>query len=498
MGQNGNEASKPSNRRWVTTGRATVKSGFPWCLALLLGLWGCGEREPVVAEFGPYRITLAEFRLAYLNVIKQPNTFDSPELREQFLDELIRRRLLAEEARRLGLDRDERIRLRVEAYRNKCLREAHYNSVIRPRVRVNERQLREVFRFLREKRRLKHLFAETRSGADSLYHLLQQGVPFDTLARHVFRDSLLAHSGGDLGWVTWDQLDYDVAMTAFRLPLNTFSKPVKSQYGYHILMVTGYETTPIITETDYQQRRDKVRYLLEFKIGDKLAAEYIEKLMAGRRIQVNPGLLKFVGDQLAATIHRKPTPLEELMGKGLKESEIGQLELSLWDVRNQTLATLDGEPITVGQFISALAYVPRDAILRGYKTALDFVLRDFAITRDAIRMGLDRSVEVRRKVRLYEDYLLKVKMTRKLVRELKVSDSEVRHFYQAHREDLYRNLPFDSVKSVVRKRVLQEKRLKLLPEHAALLTRGMTVRKYPEVIHRFYQRVYRKEGVATD
>jgi len=89
-------------------------------------------------------------------------------------------------------------------------------------------------------------------------------------------------------------------------------------------------------------------------------------------------------------------------------------------------------------------------------------------------------------------------MTRKLVRELEVSDPEVRHFYEAHREDLYRNLPFDSVKSAVRKRVLQEKRLKLLPEHVALLTRGMTVRKYPEVIHRFYQRVYRKEEVATD
>ncbi|MDZ7373896.1 MAG: peptidylprolyl isomerase [candidate division KSB1 bacterium] len=456
----------------------------------------CGKGDPVVAEFGRHKITLAEFRIAYLNLLKEPNTFDSPRLREEFLDELIRRRLLAEEARRLGLDRDERLRLRTEAFRDRCAREAHYARVIRPRVRTDERSLREIYQYFRERRRLKHLFAETRAQADSLYAALQRGVPFDSLARVVFRDSILSRNGGDLGWVTWDQLDYDLAMTAFRLPLNVYSPPVPSQFGYHILMVTGYERVPIVTETEYQMRRPRIKALAEYKIGDKLAAEYIRNLMARKKIQVNPQLLQFVGSKLTPLVRRQPSTLEFLQGKGLDEEEIGQAALSLWDVRHETLATVDGEPMTVAWFVNSLAYVPRDALNRSYKTALDFALRDFAITQEAKKMGLDRSLEVRRKVRLYEDYVLKVMMTRKLVREVSVSEAEMRDYYERRRADLFRSVPFDSVRTLIRDRLLDEKRRRLLPEHLQQLAQGMAIRKHPEILHRYYERLYReKEGV---
>jgi parvulin-like peptidyl-prolyl isomerase len=464
---------------------------------LMAGGWlllaGCSRKDPVVAEFGRHRITLAEFRLAYLNLIKQPNTFDSPKLREEFLDELIRRRLLAEEARRMGLDRDERLQLRIQAYRAKCLREAHFEAVIRPKVHTDERTLREAYQYFREKRRIKHLFAQTKSRADSLYRQLERGVPFDSLARVVFRDTVLARNGGDLGWVSWDQLDYDMAMTAFRLPLNQYSRPVRSQFGYHIVMVTGYEKAPIVTEAEYQNSRQKIKYLVEYKIGDKLASEYLDRLMRRKRIQVNPRLLEFVGSKLAPVVRRPPSALDELQGRGLEEREISQVELSLWDARHEVLATVDGEPMTVGEFISSLAYVPRDALFRSYKTALDFALRDFAVTQEARRMGLERHPEVKRKVRLYEEYLLKVAMTRRLVRDVSVGDKEIEEYYESRKADLFRSVPLDSVRAYIRDRLMDEKRAQLLPQYVASLTRGMVIRKHPEVIHEYYRSVYRKE-----
>ena len=465
-------------------------SGLFWAVWMLaagfLFFTGCGKEEPVVARFGKDRITLEEFRIAYLNLIKQPNTFDSPKLREDFLDELIRRRILAEEARRRGLDRDERLQLRLDAYRNKCLREAHYERVIRPRVRITETQLRQTYRSLREKRRIRHLFARTRAAADSLYRLLRQGRSFEELARDVFPDTLLARHGGDLGWITWDQLDYDLAVTAFSLPLNGISEPVKSQFGYHILQVTGIKRNPLITETEFQARRGRVRDLLEYKIGDKLAGEYIERLMSGRKIRVNPRLLQFVGRKLGAALHRKPTPMDRLLNRGLSDPEVQTVQRTLWDIRNEVLATVDGQPVTVGQFVSGLRYVPYDAVYSSYKTALDFVLRDVALTREARRMGLGRLRSVREKVRLYEDYLLKVKLVRRLSRGVRVSDEEVRRFYEKRRADLFKNAPLDSVRGFIRQRLLEEKRLRIVPDLVAKLTEGMRIQKFPEVIHRYY------------
>ncbi|MDP3682366.1 MAG: hypothetical protein Q8S01_00395, partial [Ignavibacteria bacterium] len=48
--------------------------------------------DPVVAKFGESQITLGEYRIAYLQLIKNPRVFDSKELRENFLDQMIQQR----------------------------------------------------------------------------------------------------------------------------------------------------------------------------------------------------------------------------------------------------------------------------------------------------------------------------------------------------------------------------------------------------------------------
>lgn len=174
--------------------------------------------DQVVAKFGKYRITLDEYKIAYLNVIKNPKVFDSKKLREEFLDEMIINRLLADEARQRKYDEAELFKYKTESYRNKCLRDSHFEKVIKPRVNVSEKDVEEAYLFTQEERRVSHLFAETKEKADSLYNLLKAGKNFESLAKEIFKDTSIANKGGDLGWVYWDQMDHDLSMAAFRLP----------------------------------------------------------------------------------------------------------------------------------------------------------------------------------------------------------------------------------------------------------------------------------------
>lgn len=451
--------------------------------------FNCSKEEAVVAKFGKHKITLTQFRTAYIDIIKQPTVFDSKKLREEFVDELIQRRLLAEQAEKMGLGNDERLQYRIEAYRDKCLRNAHFEQVIKPDIHTTEDETEQTYLYTQEQRQIRHLFTETKEQAEALYQRLEQGVAFEDLAAIVFNDSALAQSSGDLGWVQWEQLEYDLAMAAFKQPLHEYSKPIKSQFGYHIIQVINFKKNPMITRQQYELHRNKAKYLLESKKGEKTAGEYIREMMKDVDIQVRPAVMQQVGDRLVRILNRKPAPTDQMNEMQLSEEEMVQLETNLWDIRHDVLAELNGKELTVGEFISALNYIPYDVIYKSYKSTLDFAFRDFVLTTEAREMGLASSPDVKLKTNLYEEYLLQSKLRRRLVKNTTVTEQETRSYYDDNKSSKYRNAPYDSVKNIIKEQLLIAKQQQAIPGYLEELSSDLEIEKYPELIHEYYDSV---------
>lgn len=72
---------------------------------------------------------------------------------------------------------------------------------------------------------------------DEIYNRLQQGVSFATLARGFSQDVASAAKGGELGWMSADQLDPQFARQMETVPLKTISPPFESSFGWHIIEV---------------------------------------------------------------------------------------------------------------------------------------------------------------------------------------------------------------------------------------------------------------------
>ena len=108
-------------------------------LLALIALQCSRKTDPLVARGKDLSLTLTEYKLGYLQVIRQPNAFDSPKLRQNFLTELVNRRLLAQVAQERHYAQDEVYSYRVDAYRNKCLRSAHYQQIIKPRIKYTDK-----------------------------------------------------------------------------------------------------------------------------------------------------------------------------------------------------------------------------------------------------------------------------------------------------------------------------------------------------------------------
>lgn len=460
---------------------------FVLFLVLLLSLNSCSDDEPVVAQFGDQQISFAEYRTAYLEVLKQPDVFDSPELRESFLDELINRRLVGNQARINGLGEDERTQMRIKAFKEKCLRDAHFQKIIKPKIDLDEKDILDVAVFLKQQRHLKHLYTKTREEAEKLYQRLKKGENWNALAREVFTGTDLAENGGDLGWVYWDQMEYDMGLVAFRQAHHTFSKPVKSNYGYHIIWVEGYRINPVISEYDVKQTKEHARYLLETKAGEKLAFDYIGHLMENKKVKVYPKTMKRVGEHLKNILRREPSQFDAMKNMQLQGDEVQKLEMSIWDIRKEPLIQIDDEIISVGEFIYALNFVPYGELHKSYQSAINYVIRDRVITDEAIKLGLEsENRQVAIKTRLYEEYILQLLQRRQVSRNVKVTDAELREKFEQEKETRFKGADYMSMKPALQRVMLKKKKIVTMSDYFQMLRAKNKIIKYTKIIHDYY------------
>ena len=81
---------------------------------------------------------------------------------------------------------------------------------------------------------MRHILVKTKAQADSIYNQLKAGADFAALAKKYSQDPGSKDNGGKLTIIRGQTVaPFDT--TAFLLSTNTISRPVKTQYGYHVI-----------------------------------------------------------------------------------------------------------------------------------------------------------------------------------------------------------------------------------------------------------------------
>lgn len=78
---------------------------------------------------------------------------------------------------------------------------------------------------------------DAKKQVNNIYLQLKSGKDFAQMAKKYSLDTGSAVKGGDLGWVTPGELVPEFEKTMNNLPLHQVSKPVKSQFGWHLIEV---------------------------------------------------------------------------------------------------------------------------------------------------------------------------------------------------------------------------------------------------------------------
>jgi peptidyl-prolyl cis-trans isomerase C len=161
---------------------------------------------------------------------------------ERGLDELIELHVLAREAERRGLDRDEDVQRRLELARVSMLASA-LTDRIRTDHGITEEDTRREYEALveadtRSDYRARHILVEDEAQARGLIERIGEGAPFAALAEEFSVDRVSNRAGGDLGWIDPDTLPANFVQAVRALePGQVTPEPVQTEAGWHIILL---------------------------------------------------------------------------------------------------------------------------------------------------------------------------------------------------------------------------------------------------------------------
>ncbi|MEB3245335.1 MAG: peptidylprolyl isomerase [Vampirovibrionales bacterium] len=89
----------------------------------------------------------------------------------------------------------------------------------------------------RARARASHILVSDKAQIDGIRARIASGESFASLAKQ-YSTCPSGRSGGDLGFFGRGQMVPEFEKAAFTLPVGTLSQPIKTQFGWHLLVVT--------------------------------------------------------------------------------------------------------------------------------------------------------------------------------------------------------------------------------------------------------------------
>ena len=218
-------------------------------------VWADGNDTLMLVGKTP--VTVSEFEYVY----KKNNQYGAADKKtfDEYLALYENFKLKVVEAESLGLDTTENFRRELLGYRNQLK-----SSYLTDTQKFNE-FVEEAYRRSLEDVEVSHILIQLAPNAtakDTLQAYQKalrakkrlEKEPFDVVARSMSEDASVSRNGGYLGYITSMTTIYPFETAVYNQPIGVVSNPIRSQIGYHIVMV--HNRRPAVGEI-------KVRHILK-------------------------------------------------------------------------------------------------------------------------------------------------------------------------------------------------------------------------------------------
>jgi parvulin-like peptidyl-prolyl isomerase len=302
------------------------KIPFPLTLLLMISsLWGCGQwggglPEYVLAQVNQEPITLNEFNQEFKEVIletdREAKGTSLRDLKQACLNQVIERKILLQEARRLGIRVSqeelsqaifeikmdypgegfgEKLNLKgmtLEEWKGrleeKLLAEKMIRSTLHHRWEIDEKEALQYYEThrssfqLNQKVRARQIVVADGEEAIQILKRLKRGGDFEKVAAEKSLGPEKVN-GGDLGYFSRGEkpTEFD---RAFEMEVGTVSEVIKSPYGYHIFKL---EERIEARQIPFEEAKLGIIEKLGQKKGEEEFQKWFKGLKGKARVKIN-------------------------------------------------------------------------------------------------------------------------------------------------------------------------------------------------------------------
>ena len=263
---------------------------------------GCSQNStpdgPVLVTVGKSAITEKDFMTQVSRVPDWAREqFQGKEGKDRFLEEMIKRDLIYNQAKKMRLQNDKEYIEKLKEFEKMTLVALLLKKEIEDKVQVTEDEARALFDENQDKftigtqLRASHILVETEDEAKNIHDRITKGEDFAKLAKELSKDQGSAAKGGDLGYFGRGRMVPEFERAAMSLKPGEVSSPVRSRFGYHIIKLTDIKKGD---QASFDQSKAAIQKQLQGQKQKALLDTFIEKLRAESKITKNEELIEAI------------------------------------------------------------------------------------------------------------------------------------------------------------------------------------------------------------
>ena len=342
-----------------------------------------------------------------------------PKERDRVFSDFIKRELCVLEAKRLGLESDPVIKIKIKNFSKGLLVNESYEQIVAlPLIDPDELEKARVF--AKKELLVEHIligFSDSylasppQRSLDSALVLAQNigklfinGSLFSDLAKTYSDDPSVNKNSGSVGWVAWGKTVPEFQSVAFSLDIGFLSEPVLTSFGYHLILVRDSRSSDYYYMSNQEFERAIINLsLAPLRKGLRAAALSYDSLQIKEHgIYFNKGALFKISE--AYRLEKKQNSINNTSTINTVNFLNSINFINVVCVYNSSGFGTRWFANKINQFPSSrpVALASEDAVLSVFKTIL---LQDIAI-KNGLLLGIDLSFSfISRRDRMISDVL---------------------------------------------------------------------------------------------
>jgi peptidyl-prolyl cis-trans isomerase C len=254
--------------------------------------------DKVILTIGDETMTVAQYNEFVDGLPEQYQTAARGPGKRQIVEQLINVKAMAQEARRRKLDQDPGYKAQVAFQSENILASVLFRDMA-AKLKIEDADLHKYYDEHKttdyERVKARHILIRVKGSrapaggkpeltdeealdkAKALRARIVAGEDFATLAKAESYDTGSGVNGGDLNFFSRNQMVRPFAEAAFALPIGQVSEPVKSEFGYHLILVEKREAKTF----------DEVRPEIEKKLKPDAEKQLVENLRKQTTVKID-------------------------------------------------------------------------------------------------------------------------------------------------------------------------------------------------------------------